>query len=347
MKAALYRTHGDASVLEYVEAADPVAGPGEVLVAVAAVGLNRMDLLQREGPGMMPGFELPHIAGMDVAGTVVAVGSDVATARIGERVVVNPAISCGRCPACLRGAGEFCTDREVIGASRPGGYGSLCTVPSTHAIAVPDHVDLVEAAAVPTIYSLAWHGLFTTGHLAIGETVLIHAAGSGVTTAAVHLAKRAGARVIVTSIVAAEREHAQAHGADEFIDTTTTDVVDAVLDLTGGRGVDMVFDHLGPALFSESIRSLRPLGRLVFCGTTTGAVVPVLLPEVYRNGIALLGAGGYTFEEFTQMLDFCWEARLPSIVDRVLPIAEIRQAHELMAAGTLRGKLVLTHEPTP
>ncbi len=344
MRAALYRTHGGPEVLEYVEIDDPVPGHGEVLVEVVGVGLNRMDLLQREGPGMMPGFTLPHIAGMDVSGVVVAVGDGVPASRVGDRVVVNPAISCGQCPACLRGAGEFCTAREVIGASRPGGYGSLCAVPSTHALSVPDHVDLVSAAAVPTIYSLAWHGLFTTGRLGIGETVLIHAAGSGVTTAAVHLAKRAGARVIVTSIVEDERAHAVAHGADEFVNTVTTDLVSAVADLTDGQGVDMVFDHLGPALFAESIRSLRPLGRLVFCGTTTGAVVPLLLPEVYRNGIALLGAGGYTFEEFAQMLDFCWAADLPSIVDRVLPIADVATAHELMAAGSLRGKLVLTHE---
>ena len=343
MKAALYRSHGGPEVLEYADIADPTPGPDDVVVEVAAVGLNRMDLLQRQGPGFMPGFELPHVAGMDVAGVIAAVGSQVPRSRIGERVVVNPAIACGACEHCRRGTDQFCATQQVVGASRAGGYGALCVVPSSHALVVPDHVDLVEAAAVPTVYSLAWHALFVTGRLSVGETLLVHAAASGVTTAAVHLAKRAGARVIVTSRVDAERAHAQAHGADGFVNTTDTDLVAAVRDLTGGRGADMVFDHLGPALFGQSIRSLRPLGRLAFCGTTTGASVDVFLPDAYRNGIALLGVDGYSAEEFGRMLEFCWSAGLPSMIDRVLPITEVRQAHELMEAAALQGKLVMTH----
>lgn len=343
MKAELYRTHGGPEVLEYAEVDDPVPGADDVVIEVAAVGLNRMDLLQREGPGFMPGFALPHIAGMDVTGVIAAVGANVPAARVGERVVVNPAIACGHCEFCRRGTDQFCVAQQVVGASRAGGYGALCVVPSTHALVVPDQVDLVEAAAVPTVYSLAWHALFVTGRLAIGETLLVHAAASGVTTAAVQLAKQAGARVIVTSRLDEEREHAMTHGADAFVNTTTTDLMSAVRELTDGRGVDMVFDHLGPALFGESIKSLRPLGRLVFCGTTTGAVVHLLLPDVYRNGIALLGVDGYTFDEFGRMLDFCWAAGLDPIIDRVLPITEAPRAHELMAAGVLRGKLVMTH----
>lgn len=343
MKAALYRTHGGPDVLEYADIADPVPGPDDVVVEVAAVGLNRMDLLQREGPGFMPGFSLPHIAGMDVSGVIAAVGAEVPASRIGERVVVNPAISCGRCEHCRRGTDQFCAAQQVVGASRPGGYGALCAVPSSHALVIPDSVDLVRAAAFPTVYSLAWHALFVTGRLAIGENLLVHAAASGVTTAAVQLAKRAGARVIVTSRLDEEREHALASGADAFINTTTSDLVAEVRDLTDGRGVDMVFDHLGPALFGESIKALRPLGRLVFCGTTTGAVVHLLLPDVYRNGIALLGVDGYGFEEFGRMLDFCWDADLDPIIDRVLPASQAQQAHELMDAGVLHGKLVMTH----
>ncbi len=343
MKAALYRSHGGPEVLELAEVADPTPGPTDVVVAVTAVGLNRMDLLQRQGPAFMPGFSLPHIAGMDVAGVVADVGSDVSRARIGERVVVNPAVACGHCEHCRRGTDQFCGDQQVIGASRAGGYGALCVVPSSHALVVPDHVDLVQAAAVPTVYSLAWHALFVTGRLCVGETLLVHAAASGVTTAAVHLAKRAGARVIVTSRVDEERDHALAHGADAFVNTTEADLVTAVRQLTGGRGADMVFDHLGPALFGPSIRALRPLGRLAFCGTTTGATVDLLLPDAYRNGIALLGVDGYAFEEFGRMLAFCWSSDLPSIIDRVLPIAQVREAHELMEAAALQGKLVMTH----
>lgn len=343
MRAAIYHEHGGPEVLGYDEVADPAPGAGEVVVRVAATGLNRLDLLQRQGPAMMPKFSLPHIAGMDVAGEIVAAGPGVPASRVGERVVVNPAIACGTCDFCRRGMDHLCGAKSVVGGNRPGGYGELCVVPATHVHRVADHVDLVEAASLPTVFSLAWHALFETGRLAIGETLMVHAAASGVTTAAVQLAKRAGARVVVTARTDDELDHARRYGADDFVNTSDHDVVEAVMELTAGRGVDMVFDHLGPALFSASIRSLRPKGRLVFCGTTTGATVQLLLPEVYRFGVALLGSESYGFEEFGRMLDYCWGADLTSIVDRVLPISQAAQAHRLMEDNALRGKLVMTH----
>lgn len=343
MKAALYRTHGGPDVLEIADVPDPVAGPGDVIVATVAVGLNRLDLLQRSGPALLPQFALPHIAGMDFAGTIVAVGAEVDRARIGQRVVVNPAICCGSCSACAQGRDSLCAGKIVIGGSIAGGYGELCAVPSTHALIVPDHIDLVEAATWPTVYSRAWQSLFVSGRLAIGETLLIHAAASGVTIASVQLAKRAGARVIVTARTDAELDYAREHGADEGINTTTDDVTAAVLELTGGVGVDMVFDHLGPALFEASIRALRPQGRLVFCGTTTGDTVQVHLPSVYHRGISLIGSESYSFADFELMLRYCFAGELKSIIDRSLPISEVAKAHELMANDELRGKLVLLH----
>lgn len=343
VKAALYRRHGGPEVLEHADVADPTPGPDDVVVQVAAVGLNRLDLLQRSGPALLPHFALPHVAGMDFAGQIVAVGSAVGRDRIGQRVVVNPAISCGTCAVCTTGADSLCADKIVIGGSIAGGYGELCAVPATHALPVPDGIDLVEAASLPTVYSRAWQSLFVTGRLAIGETLLVHAAASGVTIAAVQLAKRAGARVIVTARTNGELEYAREHGADEGINTTTTDVTEAVLELTGGRGVDLVFDHLGPALFDASIRALRPKGRLVFCGTTTGDTVQVHLPSAYHRGITLMGSESYSFADFEQMITYCWSGKLKSIIDRTLPISQVAKAHQLMANDELRGKLVLLH----
>lgn len=344
MKAAVYRVHGGPDVLEFADVPDPVARPGELLVRVVAVGLNRLDLLQRSGPALLPYFALPHIAGMDFTGAVEAVGPGVDEHRIGQRVVVNPSISCGTCPMCRQGADHLCGAKTVIGGSVDGGYGELVAVPATHALAVPDHIDLVEAAAMPTVYSRAWTSLFVSGRLSVGETVLIHAAASGVTVAAVHLAKRAGARVIVTARTDAELAFARGHGADAGINTTAmADIAPVVHELTGGRGADLVFDHLGPALFAASIAALRPGGRLVFCGTTTGAVVQLVLPAVYHRDITLIGSASYTLADFERMLAYCWDAKLPSIIDRQLPITEVATAHELMAADKLRGKLVLLH----
>jgi NADPH:quinone reductase-like Zn-dependent oxidoreductase len=343
VKAALYRTHGGPNVLELADFPDPVAGKGEVVVRPVAVGLNRLDLLQRRGPALLPHFRLPHIAGMDFAGTIEAVGPGVDPARIGQRVVVNPSISCGTCAFCLQGADNLCPAKTVIGGSVDGGYGELVAVPATHALVVPDHVDLVEAAAVPTVYSRAWQSLFITGRLMIGETLLLHAAASGVTIASVQLAKRAGARVIVTARTDGELAFAAGHGADEGINTTTSDVTAEVLRLTDGRGVDMVFDHLGPALFDASIRALRPGGRLVFCGTTTGDTVSLHLPTVYHRDVSLLGSASYSFAEFERMLAYCWSGNLKSIIDRQLPISDVARAHEIMANDEIRGKLVLLH----
>lgn len=343
MRAALYRSHGGPNVLEIADFPDPVAGPGDVVVRAVAVGLNRLDLLQRSGPALLPHFQLPHIAGMDFAGTIEAVGPGVDPARIGQRVVVNPSISCGTCGLCRQGADNLCAAKTVIGGSVNGGYGELVAVPASHALAVPNHMDLVEAAILPTVYSRAWQSLFVSGRLRIGETLLVHAAASGVTIASVHLAKRAGARVIVTARTEAELDFGREHGADEGINTTTTDVAARALDLTDGRGVDIVLDHLGPALFDASIRALRPGGRLVFCGTTTGDTVQLHLPTVYHRDVSLLGSASYSFADFEQMLSFCWSGQLKSIIDRRLPIDEVARAHELMANDEVRGKLVLLH----
>ncbi|HVU93126.1 MAG TPA: zinc-binding dehydrogenase [Jatrophihabitans sp.] len=349
MKAALHRSHGGPEVLEWADLPDPEPGPADVVVRVAAVGLNRLDLLQRTGPGLLPHFALPHVAGMDVAGEVVAVGPDVpASLRIepGLRVVVDPSISCGTCAACRSGDDGMCRDKRVVGGSLPGGYAELCAVPATHVHPVPDHVDLVAAAAAPTVFTRAWQSLFTSGRLMIGETVLIHAAASGVTTAAVQLARRAGAQVIVTARTDAELEHGKRHGADAGINTTTTaDLAAAVRDLTGGRGADLVFDHLGPALFPESIAALRPRGRLVFCGNTTGNVASLNLPAAYHKGITLIGSEAYSHTQFGRIMAEVWDADLAATIDRTLPIRDVADAHRLMADDALRGKLVLLHGP--
>jgi NADPH:quinone reductase-like Zn-dependent oxidoreductase len=251
VKAALYRTHGGPEVLEFAEVPDPVAGPGELVVRTAAVGLNRLDLLQRSGPAMLPHFQLPHIAGMDFAGTVEAVGPGVDPGRVGTRVVVNPSISCGSCALCARGADHLCAAKTVIGGSINGGYGELVAVPATHALPVPEHIDLVEAAALPTVYSRAWQSLFVSGRLAIGETLLVHAAASGVTIASVQLAKRAGARVIVTARTDAELEFARGHGADVVtMDAARQVVLDGSILVRGGRVA-----AIGPA---EQLRAAHP-----------------------------------------------------------------------------------------
>lgn len=341
MKAAIHREHGPAEVLHVEDVDDPDVGEGEVLIAVRAAGLNRLDVLQRQGPPLIPHFSLPHIPGMDVAGVVESVGPGVTTVHAGDRVVVNPALHCGRCQACLGGDDGMCPHVRVVGGNRAGGFASWCVVPETHVIPVAEGLGDEEACAFPTNYSTAWHGLVVTGHVAVGETVMIHGAGSGVSVAAIQIAKRAGARVVATSTSDRKLEAAERLGADVLVNHRTSDLVGQVRAATGGRGVDMVFDHVGPALFQQSLYCIRPHGRMVFCGTTTGVEAAFNLPYTYHFGISLLGADPYRYQEFEDMLHWCWDAGLRPVIDREYPLVEIGAAQRRMENGEAIGKIVL------
>ncbi|MBO0729074.1 MAG: zinc-binding dehydrogenase [Acidimicrobiaceae bacterium] len=341
MRAVRYRVHGGAEVLETVELPARAAAPGQVVVAVRAVGVNRLDVLQRAGPPLLPGFGLPHIPGMDIAGVVVERGPGVTTVETGTRVVVKPGVHCGTCAMCQAGDDRHCPAVRVVGGSEDGGYAEQCEVPASHVFPIPDHISFTEAATVPTACSTAWRALFGTGELRLGETVVIHGAGSGVSVIALQLAKRAGANVVVTSRSDEKLERSLALGADLAVNHRTDDLVAAVERHTDGRGADMVVDHVGPALFGASLRCLRPRGRLVVCGTTTGAEVTVPLPQLYHRGIKLLGVDSQSYAEFVDMLEFYWRGGFEAVVDSELPLEDAADAHRRMEKGDVFGKLVL------
>lgn len=347
MKAVVQQGFGGLDVLRHEEVPDPVVGPGDVLVRVAAAGLNRLDVLQRVGPPMLPGFALPHIAGMDVAGTVEAVGSAAVKTgggtppQIGDRVLVNPALECGSCARCLAGDDGLCTMMRVVGATVPGGYAELCAVPADHVYPLPGHATFEEAATIPTIYSTAWHALVTVGRLSLGETLLVHGAGSGVTVAAVQLAKRCGATVIASGRSEEKLALATRLGADAVIDLTRGTLAEEVRELTGGRGVDVALDHVGPALFQETLFCLRPRGRLLFVGTTTGTRATFDLPYAYHFGITLVGVDPYRAEEFGRMLDFYWRNGFEPVIDSRFSLADAAGAQDRMERGLSTGKILL------
>lgn len=341
MRAVVHGRHGGLEVLDIVELPDPEPGPGEVVIAVRAAGVNRLDVLQREGPPLIAGFSLPHTPGMDMAGDVVELGPDVTDVAVGARVLVKPGIHCGSCGPCRRGDDARCVASRLLGGNRPGGYAERCVVPTSHVFPIPDGVSYSHAATIPTACSTAWRGLIGTGRLAIGETVLIHAAGSGVSTFATQIAVRAGARVIVTSRDPAKLDRARELGADVAIDSTSGDVVEAVKAATDDRGVDMVFDHVGPALFDASVGSLRPGGRLVFCGTTTGASTTIVLPRLYHAGLSLLGVPSQSYADFASMLEQYWRLGLSSVVDVELPLESAAEAHARLERNDFFGKIVL------
>jgi len=340
MKAVVMHEHGGPEVLRYEDIPDPMAGPGEALVRVRACALNHLDIWTRIGQaGRMVAF--PHILGNDIAGEVVSLRTPVEGIAPGERVMVSPGTSCGRCPQCLSGEDSSCRSYRILGYQIPGGYAELVRVPVQNLISLPGHLPFEEAAAFPLVFLTAWRMLVTRARVRIGEDVLVWAAGSGVGMAAIQVAKLHGARVIATAGSAAKLEQAKKVGADAVIDHHKQDVVAEVKRLTSRKGADVVVEHVGAATWERSILSLAHRGRLVTCGATTGATGATELRHLFAKQLSLLGSYMGGKAELLEAAAFYFARKLKPVVHTVLPLAEARQAHEMMEKSEHFGKIVL------
>jgi len=342
MKAMLYEEAGGPEVLKYIDVPDPEPGAGDVIVDVGATSLNRLDVVQRNGWFQMPGFTYPHIAGMDVAGTVAAVGDAVEGVQVGDRVVVDPSLAGVADDSKLAGMGDLFGDLGVIGATVAGGYAEKCLVPASHVYPVPEGMPIEHAATFPTCYLTAAHALFDVGQLQAGETVMIHAAGSGVSSAGIQLAKNAGATVFATAGTDEKCERALALGADYALNNRTGDVAGWAREVTQGAGVNMVFDHVGTALFGPSLFALGVHGRLVNCGNSSGdeATIPSL-GYVFHSGITIKGSDPYRPEEFGPIWDTFCAGDFEVVIDSEFALADAAEAQGKMLASDFFGKIVL------
>lgn len=340
MKAVVINEHGDTSVLKYTDLPDPRIGPGEVFVRVKACALNHLDLWVRRGlPGIE--FKFPHILGCDVAGEVKEVGEGVKNVKAGDRVLLSPGVSCMHCENCLSGQDNLCRSYHIIGYGRPGGYAEYITVPSVNAVPIPGDLNFNEAAAIPLVFFTAWHMLVTRANLKAGETVLVHAAGSGVGSAAIQIAKLLGARVITTASTEEKLTKGRQLGADELINYTEKDFAAEVRRLTSKRGVDVVFEHTGMTTWEKSILSLRVNGRLVTCGATTGYQAQMDLRQLFARHLNILGSYMGAKHELLEVLKFFPTGQLHPVIDRVLPLSEAAAAHEALEHRAQFGKVVL------
>lgn len=343
MKAVRYRQTGGPEVLEYVDVPDPEPGPVDVVIDVAATALNRLDVVQRNGWYNLPGFALPHIAGMDVAGVVSQVGSEVDGVAVGDRVVVDPSLAGVDDRSKLGGRGDLYGELGIIGATVDGGYAEKCLVPASHVHDVPEHISLEQAAPFATCFVTAAHALFDVGRLETGETVMIHAAGSGLSTAAIQLAKHAGATVLATAGTDAKCERALDLGADHVLNNRTGDITGWAREVTAGKGVDMVLDHVGTALFGPSLFAIGLHGRLVNCGNASGdeATIPSL-GYLFHSGIKIIGSDPYRPDEFAPAWnDFC-AAGYDVVIDSVFPLSAAADAQSKMVTNDFFGKILLT-----
>lgn len=340
MKAVLMRAHGGPEVVRVEELPDPEPGPGQVVVAVKAAALNHLDVWVREGwQGLKLSF--PHVFGSEAAGVVEAVGPGVDGARAGDEVLVNPSFGCGRCERCLSGQENLCRSFTIYGEHVPGAQAERFVVPARHVLPKPARLSFEEAAAVPLTFMTAWHALVVRARVRPGETVLVHAAGSGVGVAAVQIAKLFGARVIATAGSDAKLERARALGADEVVNYERQDFLKEVKRLTDRRGVEVVFEHVGKSTWERSILSAALGGRIVTVGATTGFDPLTDLRHVFYRQLSILGSTMGTAGDVAQVLRFVEEGKLRPVVDRVLPLAEARAAQELLSSRAQFGKIVL------
>ena len=307
----------------------PLPGPSEVRVRVVASALNHMDVWLTKG---LPKPHLPHVPGCDVAGVVESIGTEVDGVAVGDEVVVNPSLPCGRCDACRSGESPLCPWFQIVGEQHWGGHADLLVVPAANATPKPPDRSWEECVAFGLTTVTAWR-MLRRGRLRAGQTVLVVGVGGGVSSAALVLAKHAGARVIATSRDATKREMATALGADQTLDSAADD---------WGVTADIVIESVGPATWDKSVRSLARGGRLVVCGGTSGTKVELQLPRLFFRQHEIIGSTMGSYEEWAEVQEMVRHG-LPAVVDRVVPLSEYPQALERMAAGQQLGKIVLRH----
>ncbi|MBI2431452.1 MAG: zinc-binding dehydrogenase [Candidatus Hydrogenedentes bacterium] len=341
MKAAVIRAHGSLDVLETADVPPPSPGRGEVLLNVRTAALNHLDIWIRKGrPGLQLSF--PHVLGSDAAGVVAAVGESVTNVAVGDEVILNPGLNCGRCPHCLRGQQSECPQFTIMGMGRPGTFAEQTVAPAENLQSRPPHLTWEESAALPLAYLTAWRMLHTRAKLQPGETVLIHGIGGGVALAALQLVKAAGGEAIVTSGTPEKLERAAKLGAAHTINyRETKNVAQRVLEITSGAGVDVAFDAVGAATWPINFEAVRKGGRIVHCGVTTGAAVETNIATMYWKQLTVLGSTMGSQDDFRQLVRTVRATGLRPVVDSVHPLQDARQAQERMEQGEQFGKIVL------
>lgn len=340
MKCVRIHEHGGIDKLVYEEIPVPSIRHDEVLVRVKATSLNHIDLWLRKGlPGVK--FRLPIIPGVDAAGTVEAKGEAVTHIAVGDRVVVAQGISCGHCKFCLNGQDNLCKDYVLIGEHRDGGDAEFIAVPSRNVLPLSPKISFEEAAAGALVFLTAWQMLVDKAMVRPGEDVLVVGAGSGVGSAGIQIAKLHSARVIATTSSEEKAERARKLGADDVIDYRKQNVPEEVKRLTGKKGVEVVFDHVGKSVWDDCIKSLAKGGRLVTCGATSGYDAQTDLRYVFYKQLQILGSTMGKKGDLITILKFFEQKKLNPVIDRVMSLKEVREAHRLLEDGKQFGKIVL------
>ena len=351
MQAVYIEAHGGPEVLTLGERPEPEIAPGNVKVRVRATALNRLDLYTRNGDrGLERQFPPPLILGGDCAGEIAAVGPPLSSnpaggLKEGDRVVINPRLSCQQCPVCLSGQDDLCRRSQFLGSALDGSYAEYVSVPAANAHPIANNVSYQHAAAIPTTYLPVWNMLVRRLQLKPWQTVLVLSASAGVGAAAIQMAKDViGARVIATTSTPEKAAKAQELGADAVINYTNEDIRQRVREITGNAGVDCVVDHVGADFFAPAFAALRPGGRYGICGATTGLRAELHLGLLFSQQKEIYGAYMGTKEDMRQITEMLNRGAIRPTIDRAYPLPHAADAHRAMESANFFGKLLLTQE---
>jgi NADPH:quinone reductase-like Zn-dependent oxidoreductase len=340
MIAVVLRDYGGFDRLLLEEAETPALRAGEILIRNHAVGVNHCDTDVRRGVfGVAQQF--PHVMGVDSAGEVAAVGAGVQGFAIGDRVSPHFLLSCGSCPNCIAGKENICLNAGVLGVTTWGTYAQYVRVPAHNALRLPDNISFDDAVAAQIPFATAWEALIEVGRLAAGETVLVNAAGSGVGSAGVQIAKLAGATVIATTGSDDKFAAARALGADAVVNYAKTKVRDSVMAITGGLGVELALDMVGGERLLDSIAALAHGGRVVSVGAHGGEHVDIDMIELFRKHISLHGCGRSTKATVMKVLDLVAAGRLKPVIFKAFDLKQAGEAHRVMESRNFFGRMVM------
>ena len=341
MKAVFINEHGGTDKLVYGDRPDPEVGPGEIMLRVRASALNHLDLNLREGRTY--NGPLPRVMGCDIAGEVAAISPAAATSlKIGDRVILNNRVTCGVCEHCVMGNDQFCPNQKRLGVDLDGGHADYITAPAVNAHVIPDSMEFTEAASLPIAAHTAWHCLVTQAQIRPWDDVLVQAAGSGVGSMAIQIAKMMGARVITTAGSQWKLDTAKEWGADEVINyRETSKFSERVKELTNGQGVDLVFDCVGADVWEQNLLSLKNGGRLVITGVTSGAHADLNLSLLQSKPLHLMGSGGRSNRTFADFMKVVRNGALRGVPGRVFPLFDVGSAHQAMQDRDFYGKIVV------
>ena len=338
------KEQGDVDVLTYGDLPDPIVKSNEIKIKVKACSINRLDLFARSGEtGVRLNLKTPHVLGGDVAGDVIESGDMVTDFLVGDRVVINPHVSCRKCKNCKLGEEGLCLQSKFLGMTSNGGYAEYITIPFYNVVRIPDNLSYIEAAAIPTVFIPCWNMLFRKANLQPNEKVLVVSASSGIGTAAIQLAKNIlGVKIVATTSNLYKAQLIKEMGVNDVLLHTDENLNNKLMEITNNEGFNVVIDHVGLESWSYGIQALAKGGRYCVCGVTSGHKVNLHLGSLFKNSQTVFGVFMGTMADLQNVINLISNKKIKPVIADTIPLKEVKRAHKMLEEKSIVGKLVIT-----